>query len=181
MRIDEILNQQAKFILVGCDSAKERDGMSELYHVLVKFLKEEPIEIFELPIRGLFLVALKKSPTEVTQQISKIVSEKKFSFISCRKLTPLNDLIKSSLNELNKLIPNEITKIPREAKWRITVNRRHASIKRNEIIELIASHSSAPKGKVDLENPDWEIVVEVFGGWLGFGVYPSKSIIAIKN
>ena len=59
MKISELIHQQAKFLLVGCDSKKERDGMSELYHVLVKFLKEQPIEIFELSIRGLFLVAIK--------------------------------------------------------------------------------------------------------------------------
>ncbi|MHA1504268.1 MAG: THUMP domain-containing protein [Candidatus Heimdallarchaeota archaeon] len=76
---------------------------------------------------------------------------------------------------------NEITKIPNKAKWKISVNRRHASIKRNDIIELIASHSSAPKGKVDLENPEWEIIIEVFGRWLGYGVFPSNSIVALKE
>ncbi len=181
MKINELLNQEAKFILVGCASSKERDGMSEFYHVLVNFLNEKPIEILELEIRGLFLVALKSDPAEITQQIAKIISEKKFNFISCKKLTPLNNIIKSSLNELGDVITNEVTKIPDNAKWKISVNRRHASIKRNDIIELIASHSSAPKGKVDLENPEWEIIIEVFGGWLGYGVFPSNSIVALQE
>ncbi|MHA1124851.1 MAG: THUMP domain-containing protein [Candidatus Heimdallarchaeota archaeon] len=181
MGIDELTKQQAKFILVGCDSSKERDGMSEFYHVLVKFLKEEPIEILELSIRGLFLVALKNDPSEITQQIAKIISEKKFNFIACKKLTPLKNIIKSSLKELTTVISDEITAIPEKAKWKISINRRYASIKRNDIIELIASHSSAPKGKVDLENPDWEINIEVFGGWLGYGVYPRNSVISLKE
>jgi len=168
MKINELLNLEAKFILVGCDSSKERDGMSEFYHVLVNFLNEEPIEILELEIRGLFLVALKSDPAEITQQIVKIISEKKFNFISCKRLTPLNNIIKSSLNELGTEITNEITKIPNKAKWKIS-------------IELIASHSSAPKGKVDLENPEWEIIIEVFGGWLGYGVFPSNSIVALQE
>ncbi len=137
MKINELLNQDAKFIIVGCDSAKERDGMSELYHVLVKFLDEEPIEILELAIRGLFLVALKNDPAEITQQIAKIIYEKKFNFISCKKLTPLNSIIKSSLNELGDVITNEVTKIPDNAKWKISVNRRHTSIKRNDIINEV--------------------------------------------
>ena len=110
MKINELLNLEAKFILVGCDSAKERDGMSEFFHVLLNFLDEKPIEILELEIRGLFLVALKSDPAEITQQIVKIISEKKFNFISCKKLTPLNNIIKSSLNELGTDITNEITK-----------------------------------------------------------------------
>jgi tRNA(Ser,Leu) C12 N-acetylase TAN1 len=181
MNVNELLDQEAKFILVGCDSAKERDGMSELYHVLVKHLKEEPIEILELAIRGLFLVALKNNPELITHQIAKIISDKKFTFISCKKLTPLNNIIKSSLTELGAVITNEVTKIPDGAKWKISVNRRHASIKRADIIELIASHPSAPSGKVDLENPEWEIIIEVFGGWLGYGVFPSNSIVTLQN
>lgn len=181
MDITKLTNQQAKFILVGCDSSKERDGMSELYHVLVKFLKEEPLDILELSIRGLFLVALKNNSSNITLQISKIISEKQFNFISCKKLTPLNKIIKSNLVELNEKITDDLTNIPEKAKWKISVNRRHASIKRNEIIELIASHSSAPKGKVDLENPEWEVIIEVFGGWLGYGVFPSNSVLSLQE
>ncbi|MHA1354868.1 MAG: hypothetical protein ACTSR1_06820 [Candidatus Heimdallarchaeota archaeon] len=129
MKINELLNLEAKFILVGCDSSKERDGMSEFYHVLVNFLNEEPIEILELEIRGLFLVALKSDPAEITHQFVRIISDKKFNFISCKRLTPLNNIIKSSLNELGTEITNEITKIPNKAKWKISHIHLHQKVR----------------------------------------------------
>jgi tRNA acetyltransferase TAN1 len=181
MKLTELINQQVKFILVGCDSAKERDGMSELYHVLVKFLNEEPIEIVELSIRGLFLVAVTSNPLTLANEINNIAEKKKFSFISCKKLTPLNYVINSDFDSLSEVLIKELPKVPDDAKWKISINRRHSKIKRNKLIEFVASHPKAPKGKVDLENPDWEIILEVFGKWIGISILPKNSVIVLNQ
>ena len=181
MNISETLNQGAKFILVGCSSAKERDGMSEFWHVLVKYLKIKPIDISELPIRGLFLTAIEEYPEKVLKKILVKNINELFDFKICKKFTPIDFLMKSDLGFLEPILENELQKIPKNKKWRITVNRRHTKIKSREVIEKIASHKNAPKGKVDLENPDWVINVEIFGEWMGFGVYEKKSIFSLEK
>ena len=60
------------------------------------------------------------------------------------------------------------------------LNRRHTKLKRTDVINLIASHPLAPKSKVDLSNPDWDIVVEIFGEWFGIGAFKHDPIIVIK-
>ena len=181
MEIIQIASTDAKYLLVGCEAIKERDGMSELWHVLVKYCQVTPLEIFELPIRGLFLFAFKQDLNEISHKLRAAIIDKKFNFKICKRFIPLEKIMKSNLNEMKEILPDYLKKIPSEAKWRITIHRRHTKIERQEIIATIANHQNAPKGKVDLDNAEWEIIVEIFGEWLGLGVFPSKSIATVKN
>ncbi|MGC9781494.1 MAG: hypothetical protein HZR80_19805 [Candidatus Heimdallarchaeota archaeon] len=181
MDIKEAKSMNAKFILVGCETVKERDGMSEFWHVLVKFCKKTPLEVFELPVKGLFLIAIDDDLEEIMSKIKDVISGNKFEFIACRKFTPLNRMLDSNLESLKEILPKMLKKIPETAKWRIAINRRHTGIKRNEIINAIASHPSAPKGKVDLKNPDWIIQIEVLGEWLGIGVFSDNLIVSLDE
>jgi hypothetical protein len=151
VEIEQITKTDAKYLLVGCEAIKERDGMSELWHVMVKYCQVTPLEIFELPIRGLFLFAFTQDLNEISHRLRDAIIEKKFNFKICKKFTPLEKIMKSSLNEMEKNLPNFLKKIPSEAKWRITLHRRHTTIERQEIISSIANHPNAPKGKVDLK------------------------------
>lgn len=181
MEIEQIITTDAKYLLVGCEAIKERDGMSELWHVMVKYYQIAPIETFELPIRGLFLFAFSQDLDEILQKLRTAIIDKKFKFKICKKFTPLEKTMKSNLNEMMTILPDYLKKIPSNAKWRIIIHRRHSSIERQEIITSIASHPNAPKGKVDLDNAEWDIIVEIFGEWLGLGVFPSNSVVSIKN
>ncbi|NHJ32494.1 MAG: hypothetical protein FK732_06500 [Asgard group archaeon] len=180
MKITEAVEQKAKFIMASCDPAKERDGMSELWHVLVKYCKITPIDAFSLNVKGLFLIAIKDDLEETFERITQVIMQKKFQFIICKKLTLLEQLIKSDLDRLSEILQVHLQRIPKNVKWRISVNRRHTKLKKNEIIELIANHPNAPEGPVDLENPNWIIQVEIFGEWLGFGLFNYNPIIRIN-
>ena len=179
MELTNIIDTDAKYLLVGCETAKERDAMSELWHVLIKYCLIIPLEIFELPIRGLFLVALSDNLNEVLEKLNTTIQNKSFKFLLCKKITPIEKIIPSILEKLLDVIPPYFTRIPEKATWRILIQRRHTKIKRQEIIELIANHASAPKGKVDLSNPAWDIIIEIFGEWLGISVFPSSPVISI--
>jgi len=180
MEISEAINQKMKFLLVSCDPVKERDGMSELWHVLVKYCKVIPLEAFSLSVKGLFLIAIESDLHETFKEIKKVIQQKKFEFIVCKKITPIEQLIRSDSEDLLEILPDHLQTIPKAVKWRISLNRRHTKLRRNDIIELIASHPMAPTGTVDLNNPDWVIIVEIFGEWLGIGVFKHDPIIAIK-
>ncbi|NHJ05469.1 MAG: hypothetical protein EAX90_11640 [Candidatus Heimdallarchaeota archaeon] len=177
MIIRDVITQNYHFILVSCDSPKEREGMSELWHVLIEYCHIQPVEVFDLAIRGLFLIAINESSGEIVLKLKEIKEKEIFEFIICKKFTPLERIIESSLDLLVEIIPEYLNKIPEKASWRITLNRRHSKLSRTKIIETIVNLPNAPKGKVDLEKPEWEVIVELFGKWIGVAVYPEKSII----
>ena len=91
----------------------------------------------------------------------------------------IDELIDRSFDLLSERIAPYLEKIPKKAQWKITVNRRHTKLKKPEIIEKIVKLHQVPKGKVNLSDPDWEIIIEVFGRWIGFSVYPANSILKI--
>ncbi len=181
MKLEKAIDEKYSFILVGCNTVKERDGMSELWHVLIKYCNISPIEAFELPIRGLYLIAITENPQEIVAVIGSIVKEKKFVFQMSRKLIPIDQIIESSLDLLAERITPYLKRIHKKDQWRITVNRRHTNLKKAEIIEKIALLPQAPKGRVNLSNPDWEIIIEIFGRWIGFSVCPTNSILKIAE
>jgi len=179
MNLTQAIDQNLNFLIVGCDASKERDAMSEFWHVLVKYCKITPNEVFSLQIRGLFLICFKETIENTITKLRQVLDNSEFPFRICKKITPLDRLLKSNIEQMLEIIPNYLGKIPETASWRIVVNRRHAHLKRADIITAIASHPSAPKGKVDLVNADWSIHVEIIGGWMGVSVIPTSSILLI--
>ena len=117
MEILEAINQKAKFILVSCEAVKERDGMSELWHVLVKYCDVTPLEAFSLPVKGLFLIAIEDDITKTFGKIREVIAEKKFPFIICKKIIPLEQLIKSDFEGLKDILAIHLQKIPSNVKW----------------------------------------------------------------
>lgn len=179
MELEEAINQQLGFFLVGCDTAKERDAMSEFWHVLIKYCKATPIEVFELEnIRGLFLMAVKELPKELLPILENTITKNRYEFLYCRKFTPLEEVFESTLENIVKRTAPLMKKVPKKKSWRVSVNRRHTSIKRREVIISVTSLPSVPKGRVDLTNPQWEIIIEIFGKWTGIGVYPYDSVLS---
>jgi tRNA acetyltransferase TAN1 len=181
VELTEALAQKYQFFLVGCDTMLENDAMSEFWHVMIKYCSVEPVEVFDLPIRGLFLLAVKGDIQSITERLKQVIIKEQFSFRACRKFTPLDCLIKSSLEGITEATRPLLAKVPQKVPWRIESSRRHSKIKRSTVIEKIASLPEAPKGKVNLENPKWLIIIEIIGEWTGVGVFPADKILSVEQ
>ncbi|MBD3191535.1 MAG: hypothetical protein GF308_12875 [Candidatus Heimdallarchaeota archaeon] len=181
MEISEALEQETAFILIGSLTARERDSLSETWHVLVKYCDIDPIEPFELPIRGLSLLAIPTDPREALSKMAQVVVNSQFQFRYSKTFTPIDHLTKSSLDEIVTALQEPMLKVPEDSTWRIRLQRRHTKLSRSKIISAIANSPNAPKGEVDLGNAQWDILVEVFGEWTGLTVTPRGAILRIHN
>lgn len=181
MEISEAIEQGASFILIGSQTARERDSLSETWHVLVKYCDIAPLEPFELPIRGLSLIAIPTDPRQALSKMAQVVVNNQFQFRYSKTFTPLEHLTKSSLEEIVAALQEPLLKIPESSTWRIRLQKRHTKLHRSEIINAIASSPNAPKGEVDLGSAQWDILVEVFGEWTGLTVTPRGAILRIHN
>jgi len=153
--------------------------MSEFWHIMIKYCEIEPNEIFELPIKGLFLLVMESDINIVNIKFSKVLEENRFQLLYCKKVTPLERIAKSNLSELEPILNELLPHIPQNTSWRIVVNKRHTALKKNDIINKIATHPLVPNGKVDLENAEWDINIEIFGEWMGVSVQPRGSVLSI--
>ena len=71
-----------------------------------------------------------------------------------------------------------ITCIEKHESYRITIEKRNSQIKSKDIISQVAGLIS---NKVSLENPDWEIIIQVLGNLTGISILPKNSILSVSN
>jgi tRNA acetyltransferase TAN1 len=64
-------------------------------------------------------------------------------------------------------------KIKASDSFRISVEKRHTSLRSQEIISSIANNL---RNKVSLENPDWIILIEIIGNKTGISVLNERDI-----
>jgi len=78
------------------------------------------------------------------------------------------DSIKSAAKRL-------ASKMQKFETFRITVERRNTSLRSSEIIATVGSEID---NRVDLENPDWIVLVEIIGKLVGISVLRPKEIFS---
>lgn len=181
MDLEEAIDSDLDFLLVGCISGRKKDSMSEIWHVLIKYCRSKPQDFFELPIHGLFLIGLSFPVKKVIKRLRRVLMKNKFTFINCKKFTPIEKLVKSNPQEILEVIKPMLSRVPGKDTWRITVTKRHSSLNRSKMVDQIANLPTAPKGFVDLENPQWIINVEILGEWAGLSVFPSNTVLATHD
>jgi tRNA acetyltransferase TAN1 len=84
-------------------------------------------------------------------------------------------VVRADQEEISRAAAEMCDRIGSNEKFRITIEKRHSSIASRDIIEDIASRVERT---VDLENPDWIILVEVMGNLSGVSVLRPPGIFS---
>jgi tRNA acetyltransferase TAN1 len=82
------------------------------------------------------------------------------------------------LGEITEKAQNMASNIPEDDSFRITLEKRRTNLSSKEIIEAVASgiHRS-----VDLENPDWIILLEIVGGTTGISLVKPEMVLNVQK
>jgi len=94
------------------------------------------------------------------------------------KIIPIDYICETNIKTITNLIQNHSKNFIREGDtFKIVINRRkHEKIERNFMIERIASNIN---NKVDLDNPDKIIRLEVLGNFCGVSFLEKNDIIRV--
>ena len=90
------------------------------------------------------------------------------------RVLPVEDVVPTELDAIKQAAKDLSVKIG-NGSFRITVEKRHSSLKSVEVIKAIASEIES---KVDLENPDWVILVEIIEGQTGLSVLRQNQMFS---
>ena len=82
------------------------------------------------------------------------------------------------VDEIEKLVFEIIDQIVGNETYRISVEKRNSNISSQEIITKIAQKI---KNKVDLENPDKIIQIEILGGKSGVSILRRDDILSVEK
>ncbi len=132
--------------------------------------------ISRLTFPGLITALTEIDAKAVIRKIRKILKENPYFFQYILKIIPIDFVCETNTKILAHLIQDHYkTFIKERDSFKIILNRRkHEKIERNTLIERIAA---GIHNKVDLENPDKVIRIEVFGNFSGVSFLQKKEII----
>lgn len=162
-------------LLITTRRGEEFVGKFEAEEIFAILGIEAKVE--ETGIRGLLFAEVDDALGAI-RGISKLINEKSELFSHTIRYIPLEKITRTDLGEMKKAVRELIGKIGEDESFRITVEKRHTSLHTREIIEEVAKEV---RRKVNLKNPDWVVLIEVFGGKTGISVIKPEDILSVAK
>jgi tRNA acetyltransferase TAN1 len=122
----------------------------------------------------MILVHTSLDPLTIIDKLKEIVASEPWQVRYILRVLPIQVVVPTGLDTISHAASELITKIGKDT-FRVTVEKRHNSIGSMQIIKAIADRIN---NKVDLENPDWVILVQVLGGLTGVSVLRPNQIFS---
>lgn len=170
----------SKGLLVSCRRGRERHCASEMFYVLTEKIgvAQHALSADKTNVSGLSVVKLlEDQPLDVLERIKQLVqTEGPHVFIETEKIIPIQDTCPVTPDEIATLAEKLFAN--REGTWRCTVVKRYHTIPHQSVIKAVAERIP---NKVDLENYDWEVRIEIVGIRAGVSVLPKGTILSIAK
>lgn len=145
---------------------KEEEAQDEILDLLESFGDADAVcEITE--IKGILLARCATNPITVVEKLKHIASTESWQIRYILRVLPVSRVVPTSIEDISSAV-SEISGVIRpEDRFRITVEKRHTSLESLEVINALA-----PKIErvVDLEKPDWIVMVQILGAQTGVSI-----------
>lgn len=162
-------------ILATTSKGNETEACSELWYLLGEI--GDPSSVVEKSgVSGLVVAKTSLKPIEVTEKLRAILRERPYEFRYLLRVIPIEKVVRTSLDEIKRAAAELGAKIRENETYRVTVEKRFTGTSTKDIIEAAAS---AVNRKVNLENPDKILLIEVIGGLTGMSVLKPQDILSI--
>ena len=145
---------------------------------LLRSLGDESPQVSLTSVAGLITARTNLDPFEVINKVREIIKEEPWRIGNLMRLIPIEEVVESNLEEISQVVEKLSSKIPEDATFRITIEKRHTSLSSSEIVEMA---SKKVNRKVNLKNPDWIILIEVVGAFTGISVIKPDQILSIAK
>ncbi|HDJ04405.1 RNA methyltransferase [Candidatus Bathyarchaeota archaeon] len=162
-------------LLITTSRGNEDEACSEAWFLLGELGDRESL-VEKTGVLGLVAVKTKLNPFEVIEGFRRILSERPYEFRYISRVIPIETVVRTRLDEIRKAVEKLSKKILEGETFRVTVEKRHTQLSSREIIEAAAASVDR---KVDLQNPDKVILIEVLGGLTGISVIKPDDILSV--
>jgi tRNA acetyltransferase TAN1 len=129
-------------------------------------------------ISGLLTAKTGLEPKEAVRRLRGILVERPWEFRYVLKVKPIELVVRTDLEEMIKAVDGLKGSIAEGEKFKISVEKRRSSLESRQIIDALASRINR---KVDLEDPDWIVLVEVIGEVTGLSILRPEDILSVEK
>ena len=164
-------------LIVTCSRHLEGDTEDELIDILNE-LGDSDVKISVSSMSGIIMVETKLDPIEVVKKMKEIVLDEPWSIRYCLRVIPIQKVVKTRIEEIEKIISSMSNQIEEKESYRILIEKRNSDISSKEIITKIAN---GIKNKVSLDFPDKIILIEVLGIVTGISILKKSDILSLEK
>ncbi len=163
-------------LLATTSRGNERQMCSELSYLLREELGDPAPEVDKTGIRGLVVAETSLNPREVIEKFRVILQERPYEFRYALRIIPVERVVRTDLDEVRRAASELAAKIEENETFRVTVEKRFTSLHTRDLIEAGATGIDR---KVDLENPDKILLIEVVGGLTAMSLIKPHEVLAV--
>ena len=164
-------------LIVTCARHLEGETEDELIDILDE-LGDSDVKIVVSSMSGIITVQTKLDPIEVVKKMKEMVLDEPWSIRYCLRVIPIQKIVKTDIDEIEKMISSMTEQIEEKESYRILIEKRNSDISSKEIITKIAN---GIKNKVSLDFPDKVILIEILGIVTGISIIKKSDILSLEK
>ena len=126
-------------------------------------------------VSGLLRCLIHIDPFSLGAKLSDLLKEEPWRFRYVLRILPIEKVTKAEIDIIRRCSREISERIPPSQTFRVTVEKRHNSMKSIELIRAIASDIER---KVNLSNPDWIVLVEIIQNVAGLSVIKPHQVFS---
>lgn len=164
-------------LIVTCPRHLEEEASQEIDGVFERLGFESP-RITITGISGILTVAAAGDPVEIAGRVLAMIQDEPWSVRYAQRIIPVQRDVAGRVEDIAGGVDALKSVMGAGQTYRITVEKRHSELSGREIIGAVADR--IPNG-VDLDNPDWVVLVEILGARAGVSVVRPADIVSVER
>jgi tRNA acetyltransferase TAN1 len=164
-------------LVVSTSRGNERNTCSEMWYLLGE-VGDRGSSVEPTPAIGLVVAKTKLDSAKAVHGLRDLLKERPWEFKYTLKLVPVQQVAEAKLDVIQSSALALAQKIGDKETFRITVEKRHTSLSSKTIIDTIAKKVSR---KVDLDNPDKIIMIDVIGDLAGVALIQEDDVLSVER
>ena len=162
-------------LLVTTWRGNENNARSELTRLL-EAIGESSLNVDKTGVSGLIVAKTSSDPFDVINRFRSILRERPYEFRHALRLIPIERVVHTDLDQVKEAVTQLGSRIGENETFRVTVEKRFTAIHTRDIIQAAATSINR---KVNLQNPDHIMLIEVVGGFTGLSLIKPKDTISV--
>jgi tRNA acetyltransferase TAN1 len=163
-------------LLVTTARGNERQMRYELTYLLKDEIGDPEPLVGKTGIRGLVVAKTTLNPCDAVEKFRAILQEHPYKFRYALRIIPIQKVVPTTIEDVKHAALELAEGIQENETFRVTVEKRFTNLHSRELVEAAATDI---KRKVDLENPDKILIIEVLGGLTGMSLIKPNNLLAV--
>jgi tRNA(Ser,Leu) C12 N-acetylase TAN1 len=166
-------------LLLSCRRFQEAESCQELQRIVDEDEALSSIEWCKMTgISSLVVAQVSGDAHQFVTQLGQVARRTPWTFRDLLKIIPIDLVVKTNLKAIRAGSKKLAKLMPKNAPFRVNLHRRDTKLDRDTLLHEVAIQFP---GKVDLENYDWIVAIEILGPVTGLALLKPTDIVTMRR